>query len=56
MYNVEHPVFKQLQSIGKEITTKVKPAAIVVFSAHWQAAGHNRIEVNTKEDADLIYE
>ena len=56
MYNVEHPVFEQLQAIGKEITTEVKPEAVVVFSAHWQAAGDNRIEVNTKENTDLIYE
>ncbi len=56
MYDVDHPVFAKLQSIGKEITTKVKPEAVVVFSAHWQAAERNKIEVNTKEITPLIYE
>jgi len=39
-----------------EITTKVKPKAVIVFSAHWQASGDNEIEVNTEEMTDLIYE
>ena len=56
MYDVDHPVYPQLQKIGKEITTKVKPKAIVVFSAHWQADGSDRIEVNNQEKTDLIYE
>ncbi|PWW78486.1 Extradiol aromatic ring-opening dioxygenase [Tuber magnatum] len=55
MYQVEHPAFHQLQKIGKEITTKVKPKAVVVFSAHWQAAG-SKVEVNTAEFTDLIYD
>ena len=55
MYDTEHPAHSKLQEIGKEITTKVKPKAVVVFSAHWQA-GKNRIEVNTAEKTDLIYE
>ena len=55
MYEVDHPAYKKLQDIGQEITTKVKPKAVVVFSAHWQA-GTNTIEVNTKEKTDLIYE
>ena len=46
---------KKLQDIGKEITQKVKPKAVVVFSAHWQA-GANEIEVNTAEMNPLIYE
>ncbi|PUU76337.1 aromatic ring-opening dioxygenase LigB subunit [Tuber borchii] len=56
MYDVEHPAFHQLQKIGKEITTKVKPKAIVVFSAHWQAAAGSKVEVNTAESTDLIYD
>ena len=56
MDDYDHPVFSKLQTIGKEITTKVKPKAVVVFSAHWQADGKNKIQVNTKEDTDLIYE
>lgn len=56
MYDVEHPAFHQLQKIGKEIITKVKPKAIVVFSAHWQAAAGSKVEVNTAESTDLIYD
>lgn len=56
MYNVDHPVYPQLQTIGKEITTKVKPKAVVVFSAHWQANSSDKIEVNSQERTDLIYE
>lgn len=56
MYDMDHPVYSNLQKIGKEITTKVKPKAVVVFSAHWQAPSPNKIQVNTKEMNDLIYE
>ncbi|KAG0127420.1 Extradiol ring-cleavage dioxygenase, class III enzyme, subunit B [Tuber indicum] len=58
MYEVEHPAFHQFQKIGKEITTKVKPKAVVVFSAHWQAAAAagSRVEVNTAEFTDLVYD
>ncbi|RYC64428.1 hypothetical protein CHU98_g1810 [Xylaria longipes] len=41
--------------IGHEITQKVKPKAIVVFSAHWEA-GPNSIEVNTAVANDLVYD
>lgn len=54
-YETEHPAYPVLQAIGKEITEKVKPTAVVVFSAHWQA-GRNDIEVNSAESTDLIYE
>lgn len=54
MYNTGPPAYKKLQEIGREITTKVKPEAVVVFSAHWQAEG-GKIEVNTAETTDLIY-
>ena len=56
MYDINHPVYSKLQDIGKVITTRVKPKAFVVFSAHWQAGGDNNIQINTKEDAGLIYE
>ena len=56
MYDNSHPVYPKLQEIGKCITTKVKPKAVVVFSAHWQAEEDNKIQVNAKENADLIYE
>lgn len=55
MYQTDHPAYKKLQEIGAEITGKVSPKAVVVFSAHWQA-GPNKIEVNTAEKTDLIYE
>ena len=55
MYDQEHPVYSRLQAIGKDIT-RMKPKAVVVFSAHWQADGNNKIQVNTKENADLVYE
>ncbi|KAK3311387.1 Extradiol ring-cleavage dioxygenase, class III enzyme, subunit B [Chaetomium strumarium] len=54
-YNKTHPVYPVLQSIGKEITQKVKPKAVVVFSAHWQAEP-NEIHLNNAEDTDLIYD
>lgn len=55
MFETEHPAYKALQNIGKEITQKVKPKAVVVFSAHWQA-GKSKVEVNEAEVTKLIYE
>lgn len=55
MYEPDHPAYRKLGEIGREITTKVKPKAVVVFSAHWQA-GRDTIQVNTAEKTDLIYE
>ncbi|KAH9994518.1 LigB-domain-containing protein [Xylariaceae sp. FL0662B] len=55
MFNTGHPVYPVLQNIGKEITEKVKPKAVVVFSGHWEA-GPRHIEVNTAEHTDLIYD
>ena len=55
MYEASHPVYQQLQKIGKEITQNIKPNAVVVFSAHWQGES-NVVEVNMSEDTDLIYE
>lgn len=55
MYDSEHPAYKELGRIGREITGKVKPRAVVVFSAHWQA-GRDTVQVNTAEITDLIYE
>jgi 4,5-DOPA dioxygenase extradiol len=56
MYDKAHPAFSQLQKLGLEITQKVKPKAIVVFSAHWQADKKNTIEVNEAEETELIYD
>lgn len=55
MEDYSHPAYSKLQEIGKEIIQKVKPKAVVVFSAHWQASP-NTIEVNTAERTDLIYD
>lgn len=55
MEDVQHPAYKKLQEIGQEITGKVKPKAIVVFSAHWQGF-QDTIEVNTMESSPLIYD
>ncbi|KAK7179440.1 aromatic ring-opening dioxygenase [Paraphaeosphaeria sporulosa] len=55
MENTHHPAYAQLTSIGNEITTRVKPKAIVVFSAHWQG-GHNSIAINVAEETDIIYD
>jgi aromatic ring-opening dioxygenase catalytic subunit (LigB family) len=55
MYETDHPVYPQLQKIGREIAQKVKPKAVVVFSAHWQGE-RDVIEINTFENTELIYE
>ncbi|KAL6245092.1 hypothetical protein RBB50_007867 [Rhinocladiella similis] len=56
MYDTKHPVYPHLQAIGKEITEQVKPSAVVVFSAHWQAERPNTIEVNVSENEPLLYD
>jgi len=55
MENSKHPAYSKLVDVGREITTKVKPKAIVVFSAHWQASP-NRIQINAAENTDIIYD
>ncbi|KAK4959245.1 hypothetical protein LTR10_004047 [Elasticomyces elasticus] len=55
IYETEHPVYPVLESIGREITQKVKPKAVVVISAHWQSSA-NVVEVNTSEHTDMIYD
>lgn len=67
--NTAHPAFARLAAVGKEITTVVKPKAVVVFSAHWQSSsngssassgpggsGGSGVEVNVAEDAGIIYD
>ncbi|KAH7316720.1 Extradiol ring-cleavage dioxygenase, class III enzyme, subunit B [Stachybotrys elegans] len=54
-YNTTHPVYPVLQRIGKEITQRVKPKAVVVFSAHWMG-GEDTILVNDALLTDLIYD
>lgn len=50
-----HPAYAKLATVGREITTKVKPKAVVIFSAHWQD-GPNKIKINVAEQTDLIYD
>ncbi|KAJ9652299.1 hypothetical protein H2198_008433 [Neophaeococcomyces mojaviensis] len=56
MYETDHQAYPKLEAIGQEITQKVKPSAIVVFSAHWQAERPNTIEINTSEQEPLLYD
>ncbi|KAI9737960.1 MAG: hypothetical protein M1834_009330 [Cirrosporium novae-zelandiae] len=66
MYETDHPAYSKLGEIGREITTKVKPNAIVVVSAHWQAGGSMglggsgqgaRVQVNVGDGKEgLIYD
>ncbi|RWA13722.1 hypothetical protein EKO27_g1398 [Xylaria grammica] len=53
--NTHHPAYAQLEKVGQEITTHVKPKAIVVFSAHWQDSA-SKISINTAEYTDLLYD
>ncbi|KAF2792696.1 Extradiol aromatic ring-opening dioxygenase [Melanomma pulvis-pyrius CBS 109.77] len=55
MEDTQHPAYAQLAAVGREITAKVQPKAVVVFSAHWQG-GPNKILVNAAEHTDLIYD
>jgi 4,5-DOPA dioxygenase extradiol len=55
MESTNHPAYAKMAEVGREITTKVKPKAIVVFSAHWQD-GPNTIKINTAEQTDIIYD
>lgn len=56
MFDKDHPVYPRLQAMGQEITQKIKPKAIVVLSAHWQAQRPNTIEVNVSEQEPLLYD
>ncbi|KAI9809303.1 MAG: hypothetical protein M1825_002594 [Sarcosagium campestre] len=55
MFDRAHPAYKKLQAIGRDVTGRIKPRAVVVFSAHWQAE-KTKVHVNTAEGADLIYD
>lgn len=59
MYDSSHPAHDVLEKIGREITKDVRPKAVVVISAHWEAEGSkegNGVEVNFGEGDGLIYE
>ncbi|OKL62001.1 hypothetical protein UA08_02914 [Talaromyces atroroseus] len=55
MEDIAHPAYVRLGEVGREITTKVKPKAVIVFSAHWQD-GPSKIQINAAEQTDLIYD
>jgi 4,5-DOPA dioxygenase extradiol len=55
MENAEHPAYAKVAAVGREITTKVKPKAVVVCSAYWQG-DPNKIMINVVEKTDLIYD
>ena len=55
MEATDHPAYAKLAAVGREITTKVKPKAVVVFSAHWQDSV-NTMKINVAEKTDLIYD
>jgi hypothetical protein len=55
MENKNHPAYAKLEEVGREITAKVKPKAVVVFSAHWQD-DPDKIKVNVAEQAEQIYD
>ncbi|KAH8675383.1 putative aromatic ring-opening dioxygenase LigB subunit [Xylariales sp. PMI_506] len=55
MEDTAHPAYSKLAAVGQEITTKVKPKAVVVFSAHWQSEP-NKIQINAAAETDLIYD
>ena len=56
MFDTAHPVYSQLEALGREITEQVKPSAVVVFSAHWQGERPNTIQVNVSEQEPLLYD
>ena len=56
MYDTSHPAYTRLALLGHEITTKVKPKAVIVFSAHWEADRPGLIQVNTAVHEPLIYD
>ncbi|KAI1741087.1 putative aromatic ring-opening dioxygenase LigB subunit [Xylaria scruposa] len=55
MEETKHPAYARLAEVGREITTQVRPKAVVVFSAHWQD-GPSKISINAAEHTDLIYD
>ncbi|ROV89848.1 hypothetical protein VMCG_09492 [Cytospora schulzeri] len=55
MENTAHPAYSKLGEVGKEITTKVKPKAVLVVSAHWRD-GPNKLSINVAEEEDIIYD
>lgn len=55
MEDKDHPAYAKLEEVGREITAKVNPKAVVVFSAHWQD-DPDKIKINVAEQTELIYD
>ncbi|KFY68030.1 hypothetical protein V497_00068 [Pseudogymnoascus sp. VKM F-4516 (FW-969)] len=55
MYETSHPAYSQLASLGRKITTTIKPKAVLVLSAHWEGTA-TTISVNTAPSTPLIYD
>ena len=55
MENTKHPAYAKLAAIGQEITKKVKPKAVIVFSAHWQDSP-GKVSINIGQEEDIIYD
>src|SRR5690349_14044248 len=55
LYQPTHPASTRLSALGHEITTTVRPRAILVFSAHWQSHP-STLAVNTAPSTPLIYD
>ena len=53
--NQDHAAYSQVEAAGKEITTRVKPKAVVVFSAHWQDSS-SKLKVNAALNTHIIYD
>ncbi|KAF7196678.1 4,5-DOPA dioxygenase extradiol [Pseudocercospora fuligena] len=55
MEQTDHPAFHKLGEVGREITTKVQPKAVVVISAHWEGS-RDTVKINVAEHTDIIYD
>ncbi|KAL9087587.1 MAG: hypothetical protein Q9159_003537 [Coniocarpon cinnabarinum] len=51
----DHPSYNRFVEVGREITTIVKPKALVVFSAHWQASA-DTLQINVADETEIIYD
>ncbi|KFY36208.1 hypothetical protein V494_05222 [Pseudogymnoascus sp. VKM F-4513 (FW-928)] len=55
MYETSHPAYTRLTALGGEITTKVKPKAVLVLSAHWEGTA-TTLSINSAASTPLIYD
>ncbi|KFY69855.1 hypothetical protein V498_10409, partial [Pseudogymnoascus sp. VKM F-4517 (FW-2822)] len=55
MYDTSHPAYTRLTTLGREITSTIKPKAILVLSAHWEGTA-TTLSINTAPSTPLIYD